>query len=402
MCEKILYRMGFEQLKVRKDLVQILDSHSITEPTEIQARTFPAAANGHDMVGVSQTGSGKTLAFLLPLLQQVLLTDKPFYTLILAPTRELSLQILDMLRMFESLNIRYSLLLGGEEFSSQVESINKRPHIVIGTPGRVVKHIQKTKNFHIERIRKLVLDEADRFSETDFSDDLSLIAKRLEKKNQTLMFTATLTEKAKSLAGLFMRSPKIIQVSGSESSSTLTDTFALVPEKYKPTVLYNLLKDQASCSVIVFVSLCSTSQRLGQALERLGLSCGFLHGKMPQSRREEIVRSFRAQEIRILVSTDVASRGLDIPHVGMVVNYDCPSLAKVYIHRVGRTARAGKEGAALTLVTQYDVEGLQKLEFVLKRKLKDIKLKLYSDHDRVKEILEECGSDLNHDRNFRR
>lgn len=394
--------MGFEQLKVRKDLVQILDSHSITEPTEIQARTFPAAANGHDMVGVSQTGSGKTLAFLLPLLQQVLLTDKPFYTLILAPTRELSLQILDMLRMFESLNIRYSLLLGGEEFSSQVESINKRPHIVIGTPGRVVKHIQKTKNFHIERIRKLVLDEADRFSETDFSDDLSLIAKRLEKKNQTLMFTATLTEKAKSLAGLFMRSPKIIQVSGSESSSTLTDTFALVPEKYKPTVLYNLLKDQASCSVIVFVSLCSTSQRLGQALERLGLSCGFLHGKMPQSRREEIVRSFRAQEIRILVSTDVASRGLDIPHVGMVVNYDCPSLAKVYIHRVGRTARAGKEGAALTLVTQYDVEGLQKLEFVLKRKLKDIKLKLYSDHDRVKEILEECGSDLNHDRNFRR
>lgn len=394
--------MGFEQLKVRKDLVQILDSHSITEPTEIQARTFPAAANGHDMVGVSQTGSGKTLAFLLPLLQQVLLTDKPFYTLILAPTRELSLQILDMLRMFESLNIRYSLLLGGEEFSSQVDSINKRPHIVIGTPGRVVKHIQKTKNFHIERIRKLVLDEADRFSETDFSDDLSLIARRLEKKNQTLMFTATLTEKAKSLAGLFMRSPKIIQVSGSESSSTLTDTFALVPEKYKPTVLYNLLKDQASCSVIVFVSLCSTSQRLGQALERLGLSCGFLHGKMPQSRREEIVRSFRAQEIRILVSTDVASRGLDIPHVGMVVNYDCPSLAKVYIHRVGRTARAGKEGAALTLVTQYDVEGLQKLEFVLKRKLKDIKLKLYSDHDRVKEILEECGSDLNHDRNFRR
>lgn len=394
--------MGFKELKVNEKLIQVLESHGIMSPTEIQTRVFPAAANGHDVIGVSQTGSGKTLAFLLPLLHQVLLSDKPFHALILAPTRELSQQISDTLKMFEPLNVRYSLLLGGDDFNCQANSISRRPHIVVGTPGRVVKHIQKTKGFHIERIRKLVLDEADRFFECDFVEDLDVIAKKLTKKNQTLMFTATLTEKAKDLASLLMRLPKVYEISGcSEPVSTLTDTFALIPEKYKATVLYNFLKSQMECSAIVFVSLCSTSQRLGLALQRLGLSCGFLHGKMPQSKREEIVRSFRDQEINVLVSTDVASRGLDVPHVGMVINYDCPDLARTYTHRVGRTARAGKEGMALTLVTQYDVERLQKLEFVMKRKLKDIKLKLYTDHDRVKEVLEECNSEFNHS-SFRR
>lgn len=174
--------MNFENLKVLPKITEILSENGIVKPTDIQSKTFPVAVNRHDVIGISQTGSGKTLAFLLPILQQTIITDKPFFCLILAPTRELCLQIFQALKLFDSLNLRCALLLGGEDFNSQVTEINKKPHIIIGTPGRVVKYINKTKNFKIERIRKLVFDEADRFSEMDFTSDLDLILKKMIKK----------------------------------------------------------------------------------------------------------------------------------------------------------------------------------------------------------------------------
>lgn len=395
--------MGFDEIKLNDKIQEKLNKIGITKPTEIQIKTFPSAFNGHDLIGVSQTGSGKTLAFVLPSIQQILLTDKPFYTLILVPTRELAVQISDNIKLFEDLNIRQALLLGGEDFNSQANALSKKPHIIIGTPGRIVKHIQKTKSFHIERIRKLIFDEADRFFEQDFADDLEIISKKLIKKNQTLMFTATLTDRCKQLASLFMRSPKIYNLSDNTNQiATLKDSFTFVPEKYKLTVLYNYLLERKNSSVIVFTDLCSTSQKIGNTLAKLGLSCEYLHGKISQDKRVNIVKKFRAQEFRILISTDLASRGLDIPHVELIINYDLPNNSKTYIHRIGRTARAGKEGQALSLVTQYDVEKIQRIEHLLGRNIDKLEYKTYLHYEEVKRIYDEINAEFNLDKSFKK
>ncbi|ELA42689.1 ATP-dependent rRNA helicase RRP3 [Vittaforma corneae ATCC 50505] len=336
--------MGFEEIKLNEKIIEKLKNRGIAEPTEIQRRTFPSAANGHDLIGISQTGSGKTFAFLLPIVQQILLSDKPFHALILVPTRELAQQIFDILSIFDGLNIRQALLSGGDNFNEQTNALNKKPHIVIGTPGRVAKHIEKTKNFHIERIRKLIFDEADRFFEQDFVQDLEIISKKLIKKNQTLMFTATLTDRCKDLANIFMRSPRIYSISENlVQIPTLLDSFAFIPEKYKLVVLYNHLQEYKHSSVIVFVGLCSTSQKVGLTLAKLGLPCEYLHGKLVQSKRMNTVKRFRNKEFSILISTDVASRGLDIPHVELVINFDLPDNSKIYTHRIGRQPEQAKK-----------------------------------------------------------
>lgn len=393
----------FEAVKLNSKIAEQLTAMGIQKLTEIQRMTFPSAANGHDIIGVSQTGSGKTLAFLLPLVQQILLSDKPFHALILVPTRELAAQISAALDNFGRLSIRSSLLLGGDDFNDQAKSLSKKPHIVIGTPGRITKHIQKTKNFHIERIRKLIFDEADRFFEQDFATDLEIIAKKLKMKNQTLMFTATLTERCRRLANLFMRTPKIYTLTETaQKIVTLAEGFILVPESYKLTLLYNYLAEHKDTPSIVFFALCSTCQKIGTTLARLGISCEYLHGKMPQARRIEAVSRFRDGGFTVLLATDVAGRGLDIPHVGLVVNYDLPVNSDIYTHRIGRTARAGREGSTVSLVTQYDVEKLQRIEYSLKRKIDVVEYKTYTDHQRVSDVYEEVAVEFNQDRSFTR
>lgn len=394
--------MNFDDLTLNEKVIAALKEHNITKLTQIQKAVFPSAANGHDVIGVSQTGSGKTIAFLLPLIHQILLSDKPFHALILSPTHELALQIAEMLGIFKSLDIRHALLIGGDDFNTQANALSKRPHIIIGTPGRIVKHIEKTKGFHIERIRKLLFDEADCFFEKDFATDLAKISKKLIKKNQTLMFTATLTERCKKLANLFMRSPKIYNLlEPVDKISLLKENFIFIPEKYKLTVLYNYLSENKDRAVIVFVGLCALAQKVSLTLSNLQLSCQHLHGKMPQAKRAEIIKDFREKSFNILVSTDVASRGLDIPHVELVINYDLPENGKVYTHRIGRTARAGKEGRALSLVTQYDVEKLQQIEHALKRRIPDEKYTVYTNDKKVKDVFEEVNTLCNLDKSFR-
>lgn len=393
--------MTFEDLKMNESLVNVLRKHNILVPTEIQQKTFPSAANGHDLIGISKTGSGKTLAFLLPILQQILITDKPFYCLILAPTRELALQISDTLQLFEPLSIRYSTLLGGEAFAPQVNSINKKPHIIVGTPGRIVMHIDKNKNFHLDRIRKLIFDEADRFFELDFINELDLIKKNLKKLNQTLMFTATLTEKAKKLSSIFMRHPKLF---GQEEIKSyvldIKESLAFIPEKFKLSTLYSYLKG-LNTTCIIFVGLCLDAQKISETFCKLELSCDFLHGKMPQIKREVVVKRFREEEFNILIATDVASRGLDIPHVGVVVNYDLPDSSKIYTHRIGRTGRADSSGQAVTFVTQYDVEKFQILEHALGKKLEAIDIKNHDDLSLVSEKYSEITNNINSSKGYK-
>lgn len=387
--------MDFTALKVNTEILEILKSNGIETPTEIQTKTYPLAANGYDVIGISQTGSGKTLAFVLPIISQILASNKPFHTLIIAPTREVTQQIAECIQLFSSLGIRSAILLGGEPISTQATALTAKPQIVVGTPGRIAKHITKTKNFKIGMVRKLVLDEADRFFEFDFLDDLNLIAEKLVKKTQALMFTATLTDKTRSLAHLFMKSPRIVQVSeGYAPNTTLAEYFTLIPEKYKLTVLCNYMDSKRDLSAIVFVSMCTTVQKLTLLLKRSGISSECLHGNMPQPSRQAIIANFRERTFNVLISTDLASRGLDIPHVDLVINFDLPNTARDYTHRVGRTARAGKTGTAITFVTQYTVGKLQRLEYALKRKLPPMKLRCYDHSKEINERYEDVASEI--------
>ena len=388
--------MDFSSFKLDNRLVEILATHGINTPTEIQAKTFSLAANGYDVIGISQTGSGKTLAFLLPMLSQILASNKPFHTLIVVPTREIAKQISDSLAIFASVDVRVALLLGGEPINPQAVALSKKPHIVVGTPGRIVKHIEKTKNFKIDFIRKLILDEADRFFEYDFLDELNTLAERLTRKRQTLMFTATLTDKTAKLAHLFMKSPRTIQVSEKYSPcSTLDEYFTLIPECCQLATLINQLKTDSGRSVIIFVAMCATAQKINLLLNRFEISSEFLHGSLQQPDREAAISRFASGKFSILVSTDLASRGLDISHVDLIINYDLPNTAREYTHRVGRTARAGRAGTAISFVNQYTVGKYQRLEYALGRKLNELRMDCDDHFKEINKVYQEICSEVN-------
>lgn len=364
--------MGFDGLNIDTSLVGICRRNGIIEPTEIQRQVIPSVFGGGDIVAVSHTGSGKTLAFVLPMVSRLLLKNRSFYGLVIAPTRELSIQIADCFNMFEPTGLRVCLLIGGTSFSVQANQLSKHPHVIVGTPGRVAEHVLKTKSFRIERVRKAVLDEADRFFEQDFVADLETIVQSLRGKRQTLLFTATMSEKVSELCKSILRNPKTIRaVEGYETVSTLREYYLLVPMKWKRSALVELLETNPGASVIVFMSMCVSCQVVSLALGKLGFSSEALHGGLEQERREEVVRGFKEGRFNVLVCTDVGSRGLDISHVDFVINFDVPKSGKDYVHRVGRTARAGRTGTAITLVTQYDVEQLQRVEFALEKKLEE-------------------------------
>ncbi|AFN83849.1 ATP-dependent RNA helicase [Encephalitozoon romaleae SJ-2008] len=366
--------MKFDELRVDESLIRICEGNGITKPTEIQEQVIPVILGGNDIIAVSQTGSGKTLAFVLPIVSCLLLKDRSFYCLIIAPTRELSSQIAECFNMFEETGLRVCLLVGGTSFNVQANQLSKHPHVVVGTPGRIAEHVLKTKSFRIERVRKLVLDEADRFFEQDFVDDLETIIRSLKEKRQTLLFTATMSDEISKLSNSILRNPKIIRVVEKyETVPTLKEYYIFIAMKWKNASLVELLEMNPGISVIVFVSMCITARVMSLALSKLGFHSEALHGELIQEKREETMRMFKESKFNVLVCTDVGSRGLDISHVDLVINFDVPKNGKDYIHRVGRTARAGRSGTAITLVTQYDVEQFQRMEFALKKSLEEFR-----------------------------
>ncbi|KAM0672906.1 ATP-dependent rRNA helicase [Ordospora colligata] len=389
--------MRIDELKIDDLLVNACKENGIVEATKIQEQVIPVAMGGRDVVAISQTGSGKTLAFILPIVSCLLSRDRSFYCLIIAPTRELSSQIVECLGMFKSTGLRTCLLVGGVSFGVQTSMLAKHPHIVVGTPGRIAEHILKTKSFKIDRVRKVVLDEADRFFEQDFGSDLDTIFGSLRSKRQTLLFTATMPDKVCELSKSILVNPKTIKVvEGYETVETLKEYYVFVPMNWKNSSLVEMLGMHPGEAAIVFVSMCVSAQIVCLALNRLGIHSEALHGGLEQEKRDMVVNKFKRNEFDVLVCTDVGSRGLDICHVGLVINFDVPKNGKDYIHRVGRTARAGKCGTAVTFVTQYDVEQIQRIEFALGKKLEGLEVSRCSDSDNrmVEEAVEAAKDDL--------
>ncbi|OJJ89654.1 RNA-dependent ATPase RRP3 [Aspergillus glaucus CBS 516.65] len=369
---------SFKELGVIPQLCEACDNLGFKAPTAIQAEAIPLALQGRDLIGLAETGSGKTAAFALPILQTLMEKPQSFFGLILAPTRELAYQISQSFETLGStISVRCATIVGGMDMVSQSIALGKKPHIVVATPGRLLDHLENTKGFSLRGLKYLVMDEADRLLDMDFGPLLDKILKVLPRERHTYLFSATLSSKVESLQRASLSNPLKVSISSSkyQTVSTLMQSYLFVPHKFKDLYLVYLLNEFAGQSAIIFTRTVHETQRMSVLLRALGFGAIPLHGQLSQSSRLGALGKFRSRSRDILVATDVAARGLDIPSVDVVLNFDLPSDSKTYVHRVGRTARAGKSGVAISFLTQYDIEVWQRIERALGKQLDEYAIK---------------------------
>jgi len=340
-------------------------------PTRIQRESIPLALQGRDIIGLAETGSGKTAAFALPILQSLLENPQRYFALILTPTRELAFQISEQFdALGSSVGVKCCVIVGGMDMMSQALVLAKKPHILIATPGRLVDHLENTKGFNLRALKYLVMDEADRILNMDFEVEVNKILKVIPRERRTMLFSATMTKKVRKLQRASLQDPVKVEVSTKyQTVDKLQQYYVFIPVKFKDVYLVHILNEMAGNSFMIFCSTCNNTIRTALMLRNLGFTAVPLHGQMSQNKRLAALTKFKARNRSTLISTDVASRGLDIPHVDVVINFDIPTHSKDYIHRVGRTARAGRSGNAITFVTQYDVELYQRIEHLIGKQL---------------------------------
>lgn len=364
----------FSDLGLAPELTATCASLGYTTPTPIQSAAIPPALAARDVIGLAQTGSGKTAAFALPILHALLTHDAKLptpFAIIVAPTRELCFQIHEhFCALGKDIAVRSVAIAGGVDMMAQAVALAKKPHVIVATPGRLVDHLENTKGFSVRYAKFLVLDEADRLLGMDFERELEKIVGAMPKDRRSFLFSATMTGKVKKLQRASLRDPVRIEVSDKYGTvDTLLQNYVFIPEKYKDCYLVYLINEFAGNSVILFVDTQRHAQRITIMLRALGFGAVCIHGGMAQPKRLAALTKFKAGEKSILVATDVASRGLDIPRVDLVMNYDIPNNGKDYVHRVGRTARAGRAGRALNLVSQYDLHNYREVEELIGKKL---------------------------------
>ena len=344
----------FSKLGLPQPLLLCLQRMNFTTPTPIQAQAIPVALKGRDILGSAQTGTGKTGAFGIPLIERLMTTDKTT-ALVMTPTRELAAQVLKAIREMlpPDAGIRTALLIGGESMYRQLNQLKGRPRLVVGTPGRINDHLER-RSLQLRDAGFLVLDETDRMLDMGFGVQIDRILKHMPKERQTLLFSATLPKEIVEISKKYLHMPERIAVGDTHTPmpSIKQEIVRLnTADKYK-MLLAHLAEREGS--VIVFVKTKHGADRMATRLSREGHSAEAIHGDLKQSKRDRVIADFRQKEYRILVATDVAARGLDIPHIEHVINYDLPQVPEDYIHRIGRTARAGAKGEAVCFVTPED------------------------------------------------
>ncbi|XP_022655684.1 probable ATP-dependent RNA helicase DDX47 isoform X3 [Varroa destructor] len=369
----------FKKLGVVDVLCEACERLKWTAPSKIQKEAIPIALEGRDIIGLAETGSGKTGAFALPILQALLNNPQRLFALILTPTRELAFQISEQFdALGSSIGVKSAVIVGGIDMMTQAMMLAKKPHVVIvslipfsATPGRLIDHLENTKGFSLKNLKYLVMDEADRILNMDFEEEVDKILKVIPREGRkTFLYSATMTKKVAKLQRASLTDPVRVEVSSKyQTVDKLKQHYLFIPAKFKEVYLVHLLQEMAGQSFIVFCATCNGTQKLALMLRNLGFTAIPLHGQMSQAKRLGALQKFRGKARNILLATDVAARGLDIPHVDVVINYDIPTHSKDYIHRVGRTARAGRSGKSVTIVSQYDVELYQRIEHLIGKQL---------------------------------
>jgi ATP-dependent RNA helicase DeaD len=360
----------FNEFGLNDLVIRAILNMGFEEATAIQEQTIPIALEGRDLIGQAQTGTGKTAAFGIPLVERIMVDSEQIQGIVLSPTRELAVQVAEELNKIGEFKGIHSLpIYGGQEMERQIRALKKRPHIIVATPGRLMDHMRR-RTIRLNLIKMVVIDEADEMLNMGFVEDIETILNEIPEERQTLLFSATMPRQIQNLAQKFMKNPEIISIKAKTVTvETIEQHFIEVQEWQKFDVMSRLLDIQSPDLAIIF---CRTKRRvdeISEALNKRGYSAEAIHGDLSQSKRDSVLRQFKEGIIEILVATDVAARGLDISGVTHVYNFDIPRDPEAYVHRVGRTARAGKTGLAVTLVTPREMGQLRLIEQVTRRKM---------------------------------
>ncbi|MDX1785762.1 MAG: DEAD/DEAH box helicase, partial [Roseovarius sp.] len=343
----------FEEMGLPSSLVKKLAAQGITDPTPIQSHAIPHALNGFDVMGLAQTGTGKTAAFGLPLIARMMEQNtrpgpKAVSSLILAPTRELAGQIRDtLLPLVRDTPMKIGVVVGGQSINVQINRLDKGTHILVATPGRLLDLLDR-RAVRLDEAKFLVLDEADQMLDLGFIHALRKIAGMIPADRQTMLFSATMPKQMEEIAGSYLKNPKRVQVAPpGKAADKVTQEVHFIAKAEKPGLLIELLDKHRDERALVFGRTKHGSDKLAKKLETAGYAVATIHGNKSQGQRDRALRAFRDGDVRVLVATDVAARGLDIPDVKHVYNYELPNVPENYVHRIGRTARAGQDGAAI-------------------------------------------------------
>ncbi|KAH7373735.1 hypothetical protein KP509_17G072400 [Ceratopteris richardii] len=369
---------GFNGLGLSEWLIDACSQMGLKRPTPVQRNCIPRILDGLDVLGLAETGSGKTAAFALPILQKLAESLYGVFALVLTPTRELAFQLSDHFKALGSnLHLRCSVIIGGLDMIEQAKALMRRPHVVIATPGRLAALLNDDPNIAavFKNIKFFVLDEADRLLDVGFENELGTVLASLPSNRQTLLFSATMTPELKALHELSGDQAYYFEAyQGLQTVEKLQQQYIFMALDVKDVYLVyvlSTLEEKGIRSVIIFASTCRTCHLLSLLLDELGIQTAALHSMKSQTQRLASLNRFKSRQVPILIATDVASRGLDIPTVDLVINYDVPRFTRDYVHRVGRTARAGRGGLGLTLVSQYDVNLVHEIESLIGKELEE-------------------------------
>lgn len=361
----------FAELGLSENRVQLLEEIGFVSPTEIQIKSIPLVLEGHDIVGQSQTGTGKTAAYSLPILDGIDTKNPSVQALILTPTRELAQQVATAIKDFSNERRLYILTVcGGQSMERQIRSLEKGVQIVVGTPGRIIDLLERRK-LNLDQLRWVVLDEADEMLSMGFIDDVKKIMQQTPEHRQTTCFSATMPREIRDLINQFLKSPVTVTITPPQvAPSKIEQRLYFVPRGWsKLKALQPILEIENPESALIFVRTKQTAAELTSKLQESGHSVDEYHGNLTQSQRERLVQRFRDGKIKLVVATDIAARGLDVEHMTHVINYDLPDNTETYIHRIGRTGRAGKNGIAISLLEPIDRRMLKQIEYRLKQRL---------------------------------
>ena len=362
----------FDMLGLAPTLSEALKRNGFSEPTPIQNQAIPLALEGHDVLGLAQTGTGKTLAFGLPLIDGLLAqpgkpAPKTVKALVLAPTRELVNQIADSLRQLtDGTKLRVGTVVGGQSINRQINFLSRGTDILVATPGRLIDLMDR-KAVDLSTVRQLVLDEADQMLDMGFIHALRRIAPQLGTPRQTILFSATMPKQMEELSSAYLTNPRRVQVSPpGKAADKITQSVHFVDKAGKPSKLREVLGRDDESLTLVFARTKHGAERLMKGLVADGYNAASIHGNKSQGQRDRAIKAFRDGDINVLVATDVAARGIDIPGVAYVVNYDLPEVPDNYVHRIGRTARAGREGEAIAFCAPDEADLLRQIQKLMK------------------------------------
>ncbi len=376
--------MSFESLGLRSELLRAISEKNYSTPTPIQSQAIPIILEGRDLMGGAQTGTGKTAGFTLPLLQRLMSSGKPeqgrrpVRALVLTPTRELAAQVAESVHLYgKYLPLKSTVIFGGVKINQQIQKLRQGVDILVATPGRLLDHVSQ-KTVDLTNIEILVLDEADRMLDMGFIRDIRKILAIIPKQKQTLLFSATFSDEIKRLSKDLLKSPALIEVAARNTASErVTQVVHPVDKKRKRELLSFLIGSNNWKQVLVFTRTKHGANKLAEQLIQDGISSAAIHGNKSQGARTKALANFKSSKVRVLVATDIAARGLDINQLPHVVNFELPNVAEDYVHRIGRTGRAGNEGEAMSLVCVDELKLLRDIERLIKR---DIPKVIFDDY----------------------